>query len=107
MRLRPDRIVIGEVRGPEALALLKAWNTGHPGGIATAHADSARLGLSRIEQLVGEAGVSKSEKLIAEAIDVVVHITKTNNGREVKEILEVDWDEEVDRYKLIPVGSKG
>jgi len=55
LRLRPDRIIIGEVRGPEALAMLKAWNTGHPGGVATIHANSAAEALSRIEDLVGEA----------------------------------------------------
>ncbi|MCP5057358.1 MAG: P-type conjugative transfer ATPase TrbB, partial [bacterium] len=55
MRLRPDRIVIGEIRGREALALLKAWNTGHPGGLTTVHANSAGAALSRIDQLVQEA----------------------------------------------------
>ncbi|MDR2017923.1 MAG: P-type conjugative transfer ATPase TrbB [Syntrophobacterales bacterium] len=52
MRLRPDRIIVGEVRGPEALTLLKAWNTGHPGGVATVHANSAKGGLTRLEQLI-------------------------------------------------------
>ncbi len=55
LRLRPDRIIVGEVRGPEALDLLKAWNTGHPGGIATVHANSARAALYRLEQLIQEA----------------------------------------------------
>ena len=54
MRLRPDRIIVGEVRGGEALALLKAWNTGHPGGVCTVHANSARAGLNRVEQLIAE-----------------------------------------------------
>src|SRR5262249_25204304 len=57
MRLRPDRIIIGEVRGAEALALLKAWNTGHPGGLTTLHANSAHGALQRLEQLVEEAGI--------------------------------------------------
>ena len=55
MRLRPKRIVVGEVRGAEAHALLKAWNTGHPGGIATVHADDAYSGLLRMESLVAES----------------------------------------------------
>ena len=89
MRLRPDRIIIGEVRGPEALTLLKAWNTGHPGGCATVHADSAAKGLSRLQQLVQEAGVTNSRDLIAEAINLIVYIEKTSTGRLVKELLRV------------------
>lgn len=89
MRLRPDRIVIGEVRGPEALTLLKAWNTGHPGGCATVHADSAAKGLSRLEQLVQEAGVANCRSLIAEAVNVLVYIEKTATSRLVKEVLKV------------------
>lgn len=89
MRLRPDRIVIGEVRGREALDLLKAWNTGHPGGCATIHADSAAKGLIRLEQLVQEAGVECSKQLIAEAVNVLVHIKKVGLGRKVQEILTV------------------
>jgi len=86
MRLRPDRIVIGEVRGPEALALLKAWNTGHPGGCATVHADSALKGLSRLSQLVQEAGVSNAAPLIDQAIDLIVFIEKVGFGRKVTEV---------------------
>ena len=66
MRLRPDRIIIGEVRGAEALALLKAWNTGHPGGVTTIHANSARAALTRLSSLVQEAGVPPQPELIAE-----------------------------------------
>jgi type IV secretion system protein VirB11 len=87
MRLRPDRIVIGEVRGPEALALLKAWNTGHPGGCATLHADSAERALSRLEQLVFEAGISAANRLIAEAVNLIVFIEKHGVSRQVREIL--------------------
>jgi len=68
LRLRPDRIIVGEVRGPEALDMLKAWNTGHPGGIATVHANSAKAGLSRIEQLILEGVQTVPRALIAEAI---------------------------------------
>jgi P-type conjugative transfer ATPase TrbB len=86
MRLRPDRIVIGEVRGPEALALLKAWNTGHPGGCATVHADSALKGLSRLSQLVQEAGIQDSSVLIDQAIDLIIFIEKCGGGRKVSEV---------------------
>ncbi len=66
LRLRPDRIIVGEVRGGEALDMLKAWNTGHPGGIATVHANSARSALYRLEQLVQETVVTVPRRLIAE-----------------------------------------
>ena len=67
LRLRPDRIIVGEVRGPEALDMLKAWNTGHPGGVTTVHANSGRGALLRLEQLVQEAVVTVPRALIAEA----------------------------------------
>jgi len=76
LRMRPDRIIIGEVRGAEALDMLKAWNTGHPGGIATLHANSALGGLSRLEQLIGEASAQVPHDLIAETIDCVVYISR-------------------------------
>tara|TARA_R110000803_G_scaffold190910_1_gene253548 strand:- start:4882 stop:5886 length:1005 start_codon:yes stop_codon:yes gene_type:complete len=86
LRLRPDRIVIGEVRGPEALDMLKAWNTGHPGGIATLHANSALAGLSRLEQLVGEAAVNVPHDLISETIDSVVFIARQHGSRRVETV---------------------
>lgn len=89
LRLRPDRIVVGEVRGAEALAMLKAWNTGHPGGIATVHANDARAGLIRLEQLVQEANVPPQPALIAEAIDLIVVIVRTPVGRKITEIARV------------------
>ena len=92
MRLRPDRIIIGEVRGPEALALLKSWNTGHPGGCATIHADSARKALSRLSQLIEEASVKASSALIADAVNLIVFIEKTKTSRVVSEVLEVSWE---------------
>lgn len=99
LRLRPDRIVIGEVRGKEALDLLKAWNTGHPGGCATVHADSAKKGLLRMEQLIQEAGVSASQQLIAEAINVLIYIEKTSAGRKVKELNSVRWNAGYELYQ--------
>ncbi len=89
LRLRPDRIIIGEVRGGEALDLLKAWNTGHPGGITTIHANSATAVLARLEQLALEASRSAPRALIAEAIDLIVFIQKTSRGRKVTELLRV------------------
>ncbi len=74
LRLRPDRIIVGEVRGAEALDMLKAWNTGHPGGITTVHANSARAAVYRLEQLIQEAVVTVPRRLIAEAIDLIVFI---------------------------------
>ena len=89
LRLRPDRIIVGEVRGAEALDLLKAWNTGHPGGITTLHANSARGALSRLEQLVGEATPALPFGLIGEAIDVVVFLSRASGRRRVEEVLRV------------------
>lgn len=94
MRLRPDRILVGEVRGGEAWTLLKAWNTGHPGGVVTVHADSANGAMLRLEQLSAEdvSAPRQTEYLkgvIAEAVNIVVFITKTKNGRKIQEMLEV------------------
>ena len=89
LRLRPDRIIVGEVRGGEALDMLKAWNTGHPGGIATVHANSARSALYRIEQLVAECVVTVPRRLIAEAIDIVVFISGRGTGRRIETVAEV------------------
>lgn len=101
MRLRPDRILVGEVRGGEALALLKAWNTGHSGGIATVHANSAAAGLIRMEQLIAETGASNSmADLIAEAVDLIIFIQRTKGGREVKEILAVNGINPDNSYNL-------
>lgn len=89
MRLRPDRIIVGEVRGGEALDLLKAWNTGHPGGITTLHANSAEAALGRLEQLVSEATHANPSALIAEAIDVIVFMARRDGVRRVEQALRV------------------
>jgi type IV secretion system protein TrbB len=98
MRLRPDRIVVGEVRGGEALSLLKAWNTGHPGGCATVHANSAYGGLTRLEQLIQEAIPAPQKELIAEAVNLVIFIERYQTSRRIKEITEVSWEN--NNYKL-------
>ncbi len=74
MRLKPTRIVVGEVRGGEAHTMLKAWNTGHPGGAATVHANDALSGLIRLESLVAEATAAPQQSLIAEAVDLVIFV---------------------------------
>jgi len=89
LRLRPDRIIVGEVRGAEALDMLKAWNTGHPGGIATVHANSALSALYRLEQLVQETVVTVPRRLIAEAIDMIVFISGRGLARRVETIARV------------------
>ena len=89
LRLRPDRIIVGEVRGGEALDMLKAWNTGHPGGIATVHANSASSALYRIEQLIQEAVVTVPRRLVAEAIDMIVFIAGRGTARRIETIARV------------------
>jgi P-type conjugative transfer ATPase TrbB len=89
MRLRPTRILVGEVRGAEALSLIKAWNTGHPGGVATIHANSAQAALTRLESLVAEATHAPMHNVIAEAVNVIVSIVKTATGRRVQDVLRV------------------
>jgi type IV secretion system protein TrbB len=91
LRLRPDRIIIGEVRGGEALAMLKAWNTGHPGGVATLHANSAADALQRMEDLVGEATHVIPRRSIASAVNLIVFIERTTRlpGRRVTEFCAV------------------
>ena len=89
LRLRPDRIIVGEVRGPEALDMLKAWNTGHPGGLTTVHANSGRGALLRLEQLVQEEVVTVPRAVIAEAVDLIVFINGRGGSRRVESLIEV------------------
>lgn len=89
MRVRPTRIIVGEVRGAEVLSLLKAWNTGHPGGVATVHANGAQAGLLRLESLAAEATPAPVQRTIAAAVNVLVGIEKTAAGRRVREVLRV------------------
>jgi type IV secretion system protein TrbB len=90
MRLRPDRIVVGEVRDGAALTLLKAWNTGHPGGVATIHANTAQSALRRLEQLTAEVSRQTLRDVIADAVDLVISIERTPHGRIVRDLLHVE-----------------
>ncbi|MBZ9887382.1 P-type conjugative transfer ATPase TrbB [Mesorhizobium sp. BR1-1-3] len=120
LRLRPDRIPIGEVRGAEALDLLKAWGTGHPGGIGTIHASSALGTLRRLEQLIQEAVVVVPRALIAETIDLIAVLAGRGAGRRLVEIawvegldpdtgdyrtLEAKLDNQINRQSPIPHGA--
>lgn len=102
LRLRPDRIIIGEVRGGEALAMLKAWNTGHPGGVATVHANSTIDALRRIEDLVGEASQIIPSRSIASAVNLIIFIERIPRapGRQVSAISQVRGFEG-DEYQLV------
>ncbi|UQZ91190.1 P-type conjugative transfer ATPase TrbB [Deltaproteobacteria bacterium Smac51] len=93
MRLRPDRILVGEVRDVAALALVKAWNTGHEGGLATVHANSAREGLTRIEQLIAEGNYQPIKEVLADAIHLVVFMKKLSGIRRVAEIVSVGFSD--------------
>ena len=90
MRLRPDRIIVGEVRDGAALTLLKAWNTGHPGGVTTIHSNTAESGLRRLEQLTAEASQQPMREVIGEAVDLIVSIERAPKGRIVRDILHVE-----------------
>nr|WP_235727760.1 P-type conjugative transfer ATPase TrbB [Maridesulfovibrio frigidus] len=101
MRLRPDRILVGEVRGGEALELLKSWNTGHPGGVATVHANSAAEGLLRIENLIAEVSTSPMPYLIGSTIDFLIYIRRTDEGRTISEVATVSgYDAIKQKYEL-------
>ncbi|WP_027061094.1 P-type conjugative transfer ATPase TrbB [Mesorhizobium loti] len=90
LRLRPDRIPIGEVRGPEALDLLKAWGTGHPGGIGTIHAGTALGALRRMDQLIQEVVVTVPRALIAETIELVAVLSGRGAHRRLAELARVE-----------------
>ncbi|MCZ4432016.1 P-type conjugative transfer ATPase TrbB [Agrobacterium sp. SOY23] len=90
MRLRPDRIIVGEVRDGAALTLLKAWNTGHPGGVATVHANTATSALRRFEQLTAEVSQQPMHDVIGDAVDLIVSIERTSRGRRVRDVINVE-----------------
>lgn len=99
LRARPDRIIVGEVRGAEAFTLINAWSTGHKGGISTVHSNSASRTMSRIETLVGFGTDKVQGTLIADAIDLIIYIKKTANRRTIEEIVEViNYDTQIKEY---------
>lgn len=86
LRMRPDRIVLGELRDGACLDLIKAWNTGHSGGITTIHANSAELAIKRVESLVAEVSVNVPRELIAQTVNLIIHVTREGSKRVVSEI---------------------
>ncbi|MBQ8103903.1 MAG: P-type conjugative transfer ATPase TrbB [Bradyrhizobiaceae bacterium] len=106
LRLRPDRIPVGEVRGAEALELLKAWGTGHPGGIGTIHAGSALGALRRLEQLIQEAVVTVPRALIAETINLIVVLAGRGAARRVTELAAVRDLSPTGDYVLVSSNSE-
>ena len=105
LRLRPDRIPIGEVRGAEALDLLKAWGTGHPGGIGTIHSGSALGALRRLEQLIQEAVITVPRALIAETINLVAVLAGRGADRRLAELALVTGLGSAGDYSLSPAGD--
>ncbi len=91
LRMRPDRILVGETRGPEALDMLDAWNTGHEGGAASLHANNTLSALTRLRSLISRNPFAprEIEPVIGEAVNVIVQISKTSDGRRIQEIREV------------------
>ena len=89
LRQRPDRIIVGEVRDGAALAMIKAWNTGHPGGLCSVHANSARAALMRIDLLIREASSMPLPEVIGHGVDVLAYIEVAGKARHIKEIIEV------------------
>jgi type IV secretion system protein VirB11 len=102
LRLRPDRIPIGEVRGAEALDLLKAWGTGHPGGLGTIHAGTALGALRRLEQLIQEAVVTVPRALVAETINLIAVLVRDGHGRRLSELARVEGLGPDGDYRLTP-----
>ena len=106
MRRSPDRTIVGEVRDGAAYTMLKAWNTGHPGGVCTVHADDAEAGLTRIKSLAQEDqnAAGDLKELIGVAIDVVISIIHVDLGggkksRKINEIIELKgYDSKEDKY---------
>lgn len=89
MRLRSDRIIVCEVRDGAALTLLKAWNTGHPGGVTTIHSNSTLSALRRLEQLTAEVSQQPMQAVIGEAVDLFVSIERVGRGRRVRDVMHV------------------
>lgn len=101
LRMRPDRIVVGELReGAAALETLKAWNTGHPGGVTTVHANSAEEVLFRLEDLLSEVAATPPRRALGQAIDLIVHIRRDAGARRVDTVLALDAFDAATGYGL-------
>jgi type IV secretion system protein VirB11 len=101
MRQKPDRIIIGEIRNSAALDLLKSWNTGHPGGVTTLHANSCMEALSRLEMLILEAVPNPMQRLIGQSVGLVIYIEPLETGPTLTEIMEViDYDSKKEEYEV-------
>jgi pilus assembly protein CpaF len=110
LRHRPDRIIVGEVRGGEAFDLLQALNTGHAGSLSTIHANSAEQALARLASCVVQSGVELPYQAvryqISDAIDLVLHLVRGPGTRVVESLIKVGrYDVERDRYDTVPVGG--
>jgi len=98
LRFYPNRILFGELRyGDVALELMKIWISGHPGGLATIHLDSARLVLTRVQQLIQECNYHMSEEVLAQTINVCVYLKDSGNGPKAEEIVEIKWDKDTNK----------
>lgn len=109
LRASPNRVIVGEVRGGEALDLLDVWATGHPGGVATVHASSAEGALLRLDRLAQRANVPPQADLIAETIHLVVVLEGGNTGRRVSDVVRVDGLDRAGHYRLdrlTPTGGR-
>jgi pilus assembly protein CpaF len=119
LRMRPDRIIVGEVRAGEAFDMLQAMNTGHEGSMTTVHANTPRDALSRVEQMIGMSGIDipakSSRAQIASALDVVVQVARLADGRRklvsISEITGMEGEvvtmQEVFRFRQTGVGADG
>ena len=119
LRMRPDRIIVGEVRGPEALDMLQAMNTGHDGSLTTIHANSARDSLSRVETMVAMTGFDippqAVREQIASAIDVVIQVSRLSDGRRrltsLQEVAGMEGDiitmQEIFKFNRVGVDEDG
>jgi pilus assembly protein CpaF len=110
LRHRPDRIIVGEVRGGEAFDLLQALNTGHAGSLSTIHANSAEQALARLAACAMQSGIDLPypavRRQIADGIDLVLHLARWRGARVVEDLVRVnDYDARCDRYELAPLVS--
>jgi type IV secretion system protein VirB11 len=103
LRTSPSRIIVGEVRGAEALDLLDAWATGHPGGVATLHASTAEGALARLDRLAQRANVPPQPELVAEAVHLVVVIEGSHSRRRVTSIVRIRGVDRSGRFVLQPL----